>query len=135
MGPQWTQPKTLIRFITKSSCSLRHLELEERRVGDEQEKCFALQPCLETLVVGGGDSIFAATASPVVLPSLCDPTITTRWRSFNYSSLIHFLSSRRNVAAPLRSLQINLDLYDDSEYEATPAIRTILAHGAEMSIV
>ncbi|KAJ7235417.1 hypothetical protein C8J57DRAFT_1248513 [Mycena rebaudengoi] len=103
---------------------------------DEWQQCLYL-PCLESLVFDGPSTFFAAAASPLVVPLLHDLKVTTLDADIDCSTVVEFLTSRRDT---FHSLEINLEC----DYQATinfhttnvrvAGIDALLKHGAEMSV-
>ncbi|KAJ7221167.1 hypothetical protein C8J57DRAFT_1536670 [Mycena rebaudengoi] len=121
MIPQDLNVEILIHFLERSSCPLRYLEVTTGF----------------SLVFDGPSTFFAAAASPLVVPLLHDLKVTTLDNDIDYSTVVEFLTSRRDT---FHSLEINLEC----DYQATINFHTTnvrvagidapLKHGAEMSV-
>ncbi|KAJ7235382.1 hypothetical protein C8J57DRAFT_1728677 [Mycena rebaudengoi] len=139
--PPCLKVETLIHFLERSSCPLRSLEVSTGFILEEWQQCLNLLPCLESLVFDGPSTFFAEATSPLVVPLLSDLKVTTEDNDIDYSSVVEFLTSRRDT---FHSLEINVE-FNPKGYEcynccrrATPNVARIAAlvkHGAEISVV
>ncbi|KAJ7235354.1 hypothetical protein C8J57DRAFT_1572102 [Mycena rebaudengoi] len=131
------QSETLIAFLTRSSCSLRYLELfGNGMTDDEWQRFLELLPSLDTLIIDNGDPFFAAASRPLILPLVRNLKIETDTDfEFPYAAFAQFLASRKDAVVPLRSLQLNviLDESPSGIVEYTAGIGAVFAQGAEMS--
>ncbi|KAJ7214780.1 hypothetical protein C8J57DRAFT_1732642 [Mycena rebaudengoi] len=131
------QSETLIAFLTRSSCSLRYLELfGNGMTDDEWQRFLELLPSLDTLIIDNGDPFFAAASRPLILPLVRNLKIETDTDfEFPYAAFAQFLASRKDAVVPLRSLQLNVILGESPSgiVEYTAGIGAVFAQGAEMS--
>jgi hypothetical protein len=104
LGARRAPPDPLIRLISRSSCTLRHLEVDDDWTEDQQRRCLHLVPYLETLAIYDGHSLLTASPPPL-LPLLHNHKITTSCSEPAYNAVADFLELRRGT---LQSIEINL---------------------------